>query len=80
MIKLHEDSKKYVVETFNMYTEDIYHDGMIVNSPIIHMYPTHDTTNEEGQLNGYLLTLYFAKYMYSILPKEKSMYLKLKMQ
>lgn len=71
MIKLHEDSKRYIIETFELYTEDFFTDGLIIDRPVIHMYAKEDTRNENGDLNGYNDSLFCEVHVFDPLNRKK---------
>lgn len=71
MIKLHEDSKQYIIETFEQYTENFFTDGMIIDRPIIHMYAKEDTRDEDGNLNGYNDSLFCEVHIFDPVNRKK---------
>ena len=57
-IKLQNESLEYLSKVFNKYTEVEFTTSRIYESPVIHLYPTHDTYGDDGELNGYLDKLF----------------------
>lgn len=64
MVKLHEKSVEYMHEVFEMYTKAELRTDTIITNPIIHLYAMEDTYNDEGELNGYLDSLFFRADIY----------------
>lgn len=71
MIKLHEDSKKYIIDTFEMYVEEKMPRELEIERPIIHMYPYEDTRNEYGELNGYNDSLFCELHIFDPNTRKK---------
>lgn len=63
-INLHKDSVDYLEEVFNRYSDGGLVGNNIVEKPIIHLYAKEDTTNVEGDLNGYDDALFFEAHIY----------------
>lgn len=62
-INLHEKSIDYIKESLGQYSEV---DNMsIVENPIIHLYPKKDTYTEDGELTGFIDSLFFEAHIYN---------------
>lgn len=62
-IKLHENSKKYIIDTLSQYVEKQYN-GEVIEQPVVHMYAKSDTYDEDGTLNGYRDSLFCEVHVY----------------
>jgi hypothetical protein len=66
-IPIHEESQEYLQRVFNDYEEV---DRLFeLNDPIIHIYPKQDTYNENGELNGYIDSLFAEYHFYDTVSK-----------
>jgi len=63
-IKLHPKSEKLIKETFGWYTQVGQPIEKINGRCVIHMYPTEDTYDENGELVGYRDALFFNVHVY----------------
>src|SRR5690625_4809931 len=64
-IKLHPESIEYLNAVFDIYTTEkkLTWDSIVTN-PIIHLYANSDTRNEDGELDGYVDSLFFTVDIY----------------
>ncbi|PHA03034.1 hypothetical protein COE51_01440 [Bacillus pseudomycoides] len=62
-VELHENSVEYLREVFTIYTE-VDSLSRAVKNPIIHIYPEEDTYDEQGNLNGYIDSLFMTVCIY----------------
>lgn len=64
-VPLNEESKKMIEETFSKYKEGIKLPKVLYGRTIIHMYPTKDTIENNGELIGYHDSLLFNFNIYN---------------
>lgn len=62
-VNLHDKSIEYIKEALGQYSE-VEHMS-IVENPIIHLYPKKDTYTEDGELAGYIDSLFFEAHIYN---------------
>ncbi len=74
-IKLSEDSLKYLNEVFKDYKKVEYDTSRVIKNPLVHLYPTHDTIDEYGDLNGYRDALFMTIRIYDV---ENDIYMEIK--
>ena len=53
MVKMTEANKNLVKSIFAQYTKVDKYPNIITERTVIHIYPTHDTYDEEGELRGF---------------------------
>jgi len=60
-IMIHEESRKLIKETFELYEErgELESFKIINSKTIIHLYATVETMDEKGYLNGFVDSLFF---------------------
>lgn len=67
-IKLHDMSVEYLKSVFKGYHERVVDSSSFssytIDEPIIHLYADSDTYAEDGQLNGYVDSLFFNAHVY----------------
>lgn len=63
-IQLQEKSIDYLNKVFDQYTEVEFSSSKIIQSPIVHMYPTEDTRRDDGELSGYVDAMLFTLKIY----------------
>lgn len=64
-VELHQESVKYIREVLGMYTEiDRLDDTKHFKNPIIHIYPIKDTYDVNGELRGYIDSIFFNLHFY----------------
>lgn len=64
VIDLHEFSLQYMERIGSIYTEEELARDTIVSNPIIHLYAEKDTYSSDGELNGYIDSLFFKAIVY----------------
>lgn len=67
-IELHKSSIEHLNIVFDDYSEvtwdNRFFDDTILRNPIVHMYPHSDTYDEDGELQGYVDSLFFKVDIY----------------
>lgn len=63
-IALHKDSVEFLAQVFDSYEDGKLNSSAVVKNPIVHLYATKDTKNEDGDLNGYNDALFFDAHIY----------------
>ena len=64
-VPLNEESKKMIEETFSQYKEAIKFPKVLNGRTIIHMYPTKDTIEDDGEAIGFHDSLLFNFNIYN---------------
>ena len=69
-VPLYKESEKLIAETFSEYKEGKELPKTLHGRTVIHMYPVKDTYDENGQLNGFIDSLFFRFDIYNIPTKK----------
>jgi len=67
---IHQKSVDYMDDVFGKYVQDQHFERYIQN-PIIHLYPTKDTYDQDGNLNGYIDALFMDIHIYDTINMKK---------
>lgn len=73
-MNLHPKSQKVIHETFALYTDGGKCPSVLRGRTIIHMYPSEDTMEKDGTLNGYYQNLFFNMVVFNIHGKSLKRY------
>lgn len=63
-IKLHKNSVDYLERIFEQYTDGQLNRNTVVSNPIVHMYAKKDTYANDGELEGFVDSLFFRVEIY----------------